>query len=260
MEIRIDDNVPNEFTDAQKKTTMCEWFVREQLKFAECFIRAELNHVPQNIKVTIEKPIDFKGELIDFADILIEYDTPEKLHESDEWINRMLSIVKSMTWNDIIEQNVSSAYPRTNEAFDKKKTKSLFSVDYTAPYLLENEFEKIEETKKRLMKEYQDAASQAIRSHRTIQYKKFRKKCLLISVVPTIETLKEDINESIRRIKAWEFYLKNVTQKYVVYWGMTDNDIQKYLQHEDIGLSGLYEAQYYIDEELKNIDGKVIPF
>lgn len=257
MKILLDDHVPSDLTDAQKKSTVCEWFVREYLKFAECFIRSELNHAPQDLKITIEKPIDFRGELIDFADILIEYETPKKLHERDKWINKTLSLKKSMSLNDMLEKSILNVHPTTSEAYDKKKTKSLFSVDYNAPYLLENELEKIGETRKRLIKEYKSAVIKSVSNLEDFKYTDLRKECLLISVLPTLEGLKTDINEAIRKIKAQDFYLEDITQKFIVYWGRTDDDVKEYLQHENIELVGLYETLYYIDEDLKDPEDQI---
>ena len=253
MEFHLDDFVPNDLTDAQKKSTICEWFVRGYLDYANCFIRAELNHAPQNIKVTIEKPIDFNGELVDFADIVVEYETPEKLDQFDENLNKTLALKKSMSLNNLLKESVLSKFPQTAEIYDKKKTKSLFSDDYTAPYLLEKELKLIGKTHQRLMEEFKKENLPIVIA-KPPEYKNLKKECLLISTIPTMEALKTDINKAIRRIKTLEFYLGNVTQKYIVYWGMTDDDVKEYLQHENIGLSGLYEILYFFDEDLKTKD------
>ena len=177
--------------------------------------------------------------------------------KTEEDINTTVALKKLITRNNLLKESILSNTPETKKSYDKKKTKCLFSVDYAAPYLLEKELKLIGETHQRLMEEFREANLPIIIA-KPPEYKNLKKECLLISTIPTVGALKTDINKAIRRIKTLDFYLENVTQKYIVYWGRTDVDIEEYLQHENIGLSGLYEILYYFDEDLKTKDLKKV--
>jgi len=115
-------------------------------------------------------------------------------------------------------------------------------------------------THKELEKKYAKAARESVIDLTNIYSKDLTKQRLLISLEPTIESLKTDINKAIRRVKTLEFYLEDISQKIIVYWGFGDNDVEDFLQHENIKMFGLYETLYYADEKLKDINGNDLPF
>jgi len=127
--------------------------------------------------------------------------------------------------------------------------------------LSKNELEKNKTFFKKSENEYMDLAGESVVKLDNI-YKKedLKKQRLLISVEPTIESLKADINKAIRRIKTLEFSLEDISQKSIIYWGLTDSHVADYLQHENIKMLGLYETLYYADETLKNFEDDDIPF
>jgi len=268
LKIFIDDQIPEEITDPQKKTIICDWFIRKELNYAESFIRAELNHAPEDIKISIEKPIAHAGALIGFADLVIEYKTPKKLKNYDIKKNEYLAQLKTVNSEKMIKQSVLKQLPKTNHEYDKYLSKKLISNDYTAPYLLKNELEKINEIEaKNLLKlEFLQRVNSNL-SKEKYKESDYIQKNVLISIVPDIVSLKSNTNEVIRKVKTAEFYFKNVDHKFAVYWGSwDDSDIGDYLSHENIVLRGINETSYLPDSELSRefggteIQGDDIPF
>jgi hypothetical protein len=260
MKFVLDDFVPTELSDAQKKATICDWFVREKLNFAECFIRAELNHVPFDTKVTIEKPVDKDGLIMGFADIFIRYNTPKKLKKVDENGNKILALRSKINYNRIIRQSALKELPKTNNTYDREMSLKLHSINYEASYLLKKELELCKESNSKYENEIHKLMGEAIgQKHGLAEKQRYKKtelveEKLLITVIPSIEFLKADINSAIRNIKTIEFYMGNITRKAIVYWGINDSDIGAYLEHENIKLFGLNEMMYYKEESLQRVE------
>ncbi len=255
MKMVIDYQIPTDLTDAQKKTTVCDFFVKDILNFTECFIRAELNHAPKDIKVTIEKPVASGDSLIGFADMFIEYKTPKEMKAFDINQNKILSFRQLINYNRIVEQGITKQLPKTNLTYSKKMSRDLHSVDYLAPYLLEFELEKMKETAETCNAEIMKLSENLPLSPPKYKDTDYIEQKLLISIEPTIESLKADINKAIRRIKTLEFYIKDVSQKAIVYLGCVDIDVRRYLEHENIKLFGLHEELYCIEKTI----GKIKP-
>ena len=169
----------------------------------------------------------------------------------------MVLLQSKVNFNRMIAQSILKQLPQTNSVLTRKTSLDLHSDSYEAPYLLEKELELIKDYIKQTRDEIGKLSKEldSIRPaecDEKLQYKKTElvEENLLITVIPSFDALRADINAAIRSIKTMEFYMKNITQKAIVYWGWTGDDIAKFLKHENIKLIGTSEMKYFVEDRL----------